>query len=49
MMDRFGLSKVKSVKKTLTPEELQARVMAVEQKNNTGSARIQIWTLPICG
>lgn len=28
MMDRFGFGKVKSVKKTLTPEELQAEVMA---------------------
>lgn len=28
MMDRFGFGKVRSVKKTLTPEELQAEVMA---------------------
>lgn len=32
MMDRFGFGKVKSVKKTLTPEELQAEVMAEEKK-----------------
>lgn len=32
MMDRFGFGKVKSVKKTLTPEELQAEVMAEGKK-----------------
>lgn len=35
MMDRFGFGKVKSVKKTLTPEELQAEVMAEEKKRAT--------------
>lgn len=32
MMDRFGFGKVKSVKKPLTPAELQAEVMAEEKK-----------------
>jgi hypothetical protein len=32
MMDRFGFGKVKSIKKTLTPEELQAEVMREEKK-----------------
>lgn len=32
MMDRFGFGKVKSVKKPLTPDELQAEVMAEEKE-----------------
>nr|DAN28962.1 MAG TPA: hypothetical protein [Caudoviricetes sp.] len=35
MMDRFGFGRVKSVKKTLSPEELQAEVMAEEKKRAT--------------
>lgn len=32
MMNRFGFGKVKSLKKQLTPAELQAEVMAEEKK-----------------
>lgn len=32
MMDRFGFGKVKSIKKELTPEELQRDVMEEERK-----------------